>query len=329
LTWGSIAFGFYILWTVRSVLLVIFAGMLLAVLLRSAAAWAEDKLRVGRHYSLPLVLASICGFFLLGAWFRGPAIAEQIDQLRQTLPQSATAMAAWIGSMSWGRWLVAHSAEQLPRFIDLLPRVTGILSTTIGLLVGLVIVLFLGITMAAEPETYRDGVIGLFAPELRSKVRERMLEIGSALRWWLVARLVSMTAVGLMVFLGLWALRIPLAGTLGFLAALLAFIPNVGPFLSAVPPVLLAFSKDPADAIFVVLLFWAVHAIEGFFVTPLAERAAVHLPPALTLSVQMVLTMIVGPLGLALAAPVTAAAITTMRAFHIRESAADGTPAKL
>lgn len=114
-----------------------------------------------------------------------------------------------------------------------------------------------------------------------------------------------MIIVGLLVFVGLLALRVPLAGSLGILAGLLTFVPNVGPVLSAIPPILLAFAINPSRAILVILLFWAVHALEGFLITPIANKAAVNLPPGLTLSLQLILAFVAGTLGVALAAPLT------------------------
>ena len=221
-------------------------------------------------------------------------------------------------SQHWGRWLVSHGfgSEQLPRAMEVLPRVTGLLSTTLGFLAAMVIVLFLGIVIAAEPRTYRRGFERLFPAASRTYLNYVGNEIAHALRWWLIARLVAMCGVGLMVSLGLWALGVPMAGTLGILAALLTFIPNIGPVLSAIPPVLLAFSNGPRQALFVVLLFWAVHAIEGLVITPIAERAAVHLPPGLTLSVQLVLAILVGSIGIALAAPLTTVIVVLVRTVY-------------
>jgi predicted PurR-regulated permease PerM len=118
-----------------------------------------------------------------------------------------------------------------------------------------------------------------------------------------------MAAVGTLVTLGLWGLGVPLAGTLGFVAALMTFIPNVGPVLSVVPAALLALAIGPGKGLLTVLLFIVVHFLEGNIITPLLQRQIVRLPPALTLTAQLLLAVIAGPLGLALAAPLTAAAL--------------------
>ena len=305
-------------WMARIAIFLIFAGILVAVVFDTVCGWIEKYLRLRRRWSLPLMLMVIAAFLWMGIWLRGPAIEDQIDQLQEKLPQAAKALIVQVGSQQWGRWLIAHGfgSEQLPRAMDLLPRVTGVLSSTLGFLAGLVIVLFLGIVMAAEPQTYRRGVEKLFPVASRSYVNYVGNEIAHALRWWLIARLVAMCGVGLMVSLGLWVLGIPMAGTLGILAALLTFVPNVGPVLSAIPPVLLAFSNGPRQALFVILLFGAVHAIEGLLITPIAERAAVHLPPGLTLSVQLVLAILVGSIGIALAAPLTTMIVVLVRTVY-------------
>ncbi len=129
------------------------------------------------------------------------------------------------------------------------------------------------------------------------------------LRWWLLAQTLSMAAVGILVTLGLWALGVPLAGTLGIIAALMTFIPNLGPILSVVPAALLAVAISPGKGLLTILLFVVVHFLEGNIITPLLQRQIVRLPPALTLTVQLLLAVIAGPLGVALAAPITAVAL--------------------
>lgn len=320
LTASAVLALLYVFWLARTVFLLIFAGILLSVMLHSAASWLEKVLHLRRGWALPLVVMVSATILGLGAWLRGPAIAAQVDQLQVRLPLAAKSFVNGVGAQDWGRWLAAHGfgPEHLPRAIDMLPRVTGALSSTLGFLAGLVIIIFMGITIAAEPQTYRRGLERLFPPAVRPAAGSVMDDLGHAVRWWLVARMASMCAVGVMVTIGLAVLRVPLAGTLGVLAALLTFIPNVGPFLSAIPPVLLAFGNSPRQALFVILLFWGVHALEGFLITPIAERAAVHLPPALTLSAQLLLAVIIGPIGIALAAPLTTVAMVLVRSVYLQ-----------
>jgi predicted PurR-regulated permease PerM len=118
-----------------------------------------------------------------------------------------------------------------------------------------------------------------------------------------------MTLIGILVTTGLWFLDVPLAGTLGIIVALLTFVPNLGPILSVVPAALLAFAISPAKGLLTVALFLAAHFFEGNLVTPLLERKIVKLPPVLTITVQLILGILAGVAGVAVAAPLTAAVL--------------------
>src|SRR5690606_22382401 len=92
-------------------------------------------------------------------------------------------------------------------------------------------------------------------------------ELGSMLTWWMFGQFVSMATIGVLIWLGLSVLGVPLAATLGLAAALLTFIPTIGPILAAVPAVLLGFSVDPWLALWVVLLYLVVESLESYVVT--------------------------------------------------------------
>jgi predicted PurR-regulated permease PerM len=124
---------------------------------------------------------------------------------------------------------------------------------------------------------------------------------------------------GTLTALGLWLLGVPLALTLGLLAALLNFIPNIGPIIAGVPAVLLALMHSPMQALYVVGLYLVLQSVDGYLLTPLVDRCTVSVPPALTLAAQMLL----GGLGLALASPLTAAAIVLVQKLYIEDTLGD------
>lgn len=318
-TTAAITAALLLLWTARATLLLLFAGMILAILLRTATREIERRTRLAHGWSLALLLFAFAGLISWGLWLRGSEISSQIDQVQQKLPTATRQVIATLPNFSWGRWLIRHGADpqQLPRLMEVLPRVTGFLSSTLGLILGLMLVLYVGVTVAAEPETYRNGLERLFHPESRPRVNQVLNAIEHNLRNWLIARALSMCGVGLLVTIGLYALHVPLAGTLGIFAALMTFIPNLGPILSVIPPTVLAFANSPKQGLFVLILFGAVHAIEGWLLTPIAERTIVRLPPALTLSAQLLLAVVAGGIGVALAAPLTVLALVLTRTLYI------------
>lgn len=302
------------------VLLVVFAGILLAVFLRSGGDWISGRTALGRGWGLflfsTLLFAAAVGVGLGTA----PLLAGQLDQLWQDLPQAVRRVREWVESWAWGRWALEQvdPAQLMSKASGGAARTASTaITTTFGALGNMVLILFLGLYMAAEPRLYRKGLGLLVAPSLRPRAEALLDELYSSLREWLAAQLIAMSIVGVLIWLGLWLLGVPLALVLAIIAALLTFIPNIGPVLSAVPAILLALAEQPILAVWVVALYLGVQTLESYFITPLIQERRVELPPALVIAMQLLLGVLFGVLGLALATPLTAAGMTAVRRLYV------------
>src|SRR5665213_228066 len=303
-------------WLGRVILMLLFAAIVVAALMTAMVEWLGGRFKLGRRLSFPLILCVASGLVGLTVWLSGPSIIAQFADLQTDLPQAAHQLMARVEVYGWGRWLLAQWSgySQLSSNVSsALTRIGGIVLSTATVLSGLVLVGFLGIYLAAEPEVYFAYVQRVTPSAYRTTLNTCAAAAVRNLRWWVLSQMLSMTAVGVIVAVGLWMLGVPLAGMLGMIAALLTFIPNIGPILSVVPAVLLAVAISPIRGFLVILLFLLVHFLEGNFITPLLERQIVRLPPALTMTAQLLLAVVAGPLGLALAAPLTAIAIGTFQ----------------
>ncbi len=301
-----------LIWEGRLILLLLFAGCVGALILSILTEWFQSAIRVRRSISFAIVLTAIATLLGFGVWVRGPALAQQFGDLQTDIPVAAHQVLAQLEAQSWGHWVISHSTDSAQISKGLSFAVSGIggaVLTTVSTIAGLFLVVMTSIYLAAEPDFYLRGFRRLLPRSYRAKVEECLSNATRMLRSWLLAKIISMTAIGTFVTLGLLLLGVPLAGTLGVIAGLLTFIPNLGPILSLLPAVLLAFAVSPAKGFLTILLFCLAHFLEGNLVTPLAERKIVRLPPALTLAVQLLLAPITGALGVALAAPLTAAVL--------------------
>lgn len=133
----------------------------------------------------------------------------------------------------------------------------------------------------------------------------------------MVGKLASMALIGVLTGLGLWLLGIQLALALAVLAGLLSFVPYLGPIVSAVPAVLLAFTQGSQQAFYVILLFLGVQAIEGNVLTPLVQQKAVNLPAAMILFAQIMLGVLLGAMGVVLATPLAAMLFVVVRMLYV------------
>jgi predicted PurR-regulated permease PerM len=235
-------------WMGRVILLLIFAGILVAVLLTVVVDWIKDKLQLRRGLAFALLLLTATTFLFLTLWISGPKIIEQFSNFQTDLPKAAHQLVERTKGYGWGLWLLAQWSDysQLSdSFSNALTRIGGIVLCTAGLLTGLIVVGFLGLYFPAEPDVYFSGVRRATPRRHRVTLDACASSAVHFLRVWLLAQMLSMVAVGTLVTGGLLVLGVPLAGTLGIIAALMTFIPNVGPLLSVVPAALLALAISP------------------------------------------------------------------------------------
>jgi predicted PurR-regulated permease PerM len=174
-----------------------------------------------------------------------------------------------------------------------------------------------GVFLAIEPDRYRKNFLGLIPPARRERFDAVLSALADALRRWLLGRLVVMASIGVMSSLGLWALGIDAPFALGLTGAILTFIPFVGAGMAAAPGMLIGFLQDPAKVVLVGLLFWAVHFIEGTFITPYVQDESVDVPPVLSIFSTVVFALLLGPIGVILAAPMTVVLIVLVDQLYI------------
>jgi len=307
---AAISIGFGIIWIGRVIFLLLFAAIIGTIFLTAIADWIQARLKIPRGLALVLFLFIFVGVVVLGGWVLGPNVADQFADLQVQLPRAAHSLFNQLQSKQWGQWLLRQSpgSEQLANgFSFALTRIGGIVVSSATILAGLVIVLSLSLYFSAEPELYYNGLRRLIPKRRREQFDQCTSAVAAILRSWLIAKAISMTMVGVLISIGLAIVGVPLAGTLGIIAALMTFIPNVGPLISVIPAALLALAISPVTGLLALLVFAIVFTLEGYVVTPLLERNIVRLPPAFTLTMQLLLATIAGPVGVALAAPFAAA----------------------
>jgi predicted PurR-regulated permease PerM len=319
-----------LIWYASDVFLLLFGGILLAVVLRAPTNWLAARTGVSEKLALSASIVVMAGFFISLVYLFAVPIAEQVGQLIETLPKALVEMSKWMRKHDWARPLQPVVAElsRMELDVQMIGRASWLISSTVAAVSGLVVVLFLGIYLSAQPRLYQRGFMHLLPRKGRPRAYEVLDEIGNVLRAWMLGRLVTMTAVGLAAGFGLWWLEVPLAFTLGMLSGLLEFVPYVGPVLAAVPPLLIAFNLDPELALNVLLLYGAIQTAENYLLTPLVEQRAVSLPPALVIFTTVLLAAVAGPLGVVFASPLTATCIVAVKLLYVEDVVEHPPPVK-
>lgn len=199
-------------------------------------------------------------------------------------------------------------------------------TSTFAAVGGLLLVIFLAIYTAVDPDTYHNGLMHLFPHRARARAGEVLTSMATVLRKWLVTQLVAMAAIGLVSTGALLILGVKAALPLGVLAGLLEFIPTIGPILSAVPAIAMGFVDSPQKALYVGLAYVGIQFLENHILIPLLMKEGVDIPPALTIVAQALMAMIFGFVGLLVAVPLLAAATVAVKMLYIEDVVGDASP---
>lgn len=322
---GIVLLG-WALFSVRDLLLVILAALLLSLALRAAAEGLHRRLGVPLRWALAFTILAVLALLGAAAWLFGAEVVSQVDVLREALPRAWNALLQRYGDTVVADQLRSRMADASPDGAALLAGVGAAVSTVTGV-AGAVLLAFVGaIYLAADPGLYQAGLLKLVPGPRRDLARVALGETARALRLWLLGQLVSMSVIGVLTGLGLAWVGLPSALALGLLAGLLAFVPLVGPIVSAIPALLLALADGAATVGWTLAVFVGVQQIEGNVVMPFVQRRMVDLPPALLLFAIVAAGTLLGPLGALLAAPLTVVVFVLVKRLYVREALDTPTP---
>lgn len=308
------------------VFLVIFSGILLAILFHSMAHWTSKKTRLPYLWSLSVAL--IVPLLLIGSgiWLIAPDVSEQAAELADRIPQAAGQLQQKILQYEWINRILAQAdriQESLPDGSDAASVSAGFFSSTLGALGNFLLALAIGLFMAINPGIYMNGLLRLVPVDKRNRTREVLQATGSALASWLIAKIIEMVVIGVLTTIGLWFIGIDLALVLGIIAAILSFIPNIGPVVAIIPAALLALISGPDKLAYVTILYVGIQTFESYVLTPLLQQRMVDIPPALTIGMQVLFGVLAGILGVIVATPLTVAAMVMIRMWYVEDMLGD------
>jgi predicted PurR-regulated permease PerM len=319
-------------WNFAATLFLIFAGMLLGVALNAMTNLLGRVARLPHALRLTVVCLVLAGLLSGVVFLGGSTIAKQAAALSDTIKSQLVTVKAFLerngidasyfelGNPAATASATTSPAATAPAPAHNLPSAGAIasgggaiVSQTFKLLLGAVgavgnffIVLFLGLTFAAQPGVYRSGLLFLTPAKHRARATIIVDRIGDTLERWLIAQMLTMAAVFLVTWIGLALIGIQSSFILGIQAGLLAFIPTVGALLAGLIVVLASLASGWVAALSAFILFLGVHALESYILTPIIQRQALDIPPATLFAFQILLGVVFGIWGLALALPLMA-----------------------
>ena len=281
-------------------LLVIGAGIILGVMFDGGVRLLGRYTKISRGLRLLIVVTGVV-LFLIGTFYlMGLGIVQQVEQLRSTLEGQTVRLTTYLTQQGLmpGASDISGVARQAMSSVG---RLTSWVGSAVGALTTLFFILVLGLFFAMEPRVYERGVQWMIPQDSRAEFSLTLDRMGFTLRRLLAGKLVAMVAQGVVTWLALAIGGVPLAALLGIITGVLAFIPNIGAFVSGVLMVAVGFSAGVDEGLWAIAVYVVVQGLDGYVFSPLVAKKTVDMPPALTLGAQILASGLLGLMGLALA----------------------------
>jgi predicted PurR-regulated permease PerM len=293
-----------LVWLAQPILLII-GGLVLAAMFDGGARLLGRVLPIPRGFRLTIVVLGVFGFIYWTFVFTGSELAAQAATLQSVIEAQIETIGNQLAAAGFN-----ISAEDVKGFgtqiLNSVGRVTAAVTSVVGTLTNMAMMLVLAIFIAAEPRMYERGVAWMLPLAEREHFYGTAEKIGRVLRRLMAGRLVGMAVEGFGTWILLSLGGVPMAALLGILTGLLAFLPNIGAIVSGVLIILVGFSAGVDIGIYAVFVYLVVQMVDGYLIVPMVAKRAVDLAPALVLGAQILLGALFGILGLALADPIIA-----------------------
>ncbi|WP_375398586.1 AI-2E family transporter [uncultured Sphingomonas sp.] len=286
-------------------LLIIFAGLVFASMLEGGVRLLGKVLPIGRGWRLLIVVLLTVAFIVVTVYQTGAGIAIQFAQLQATLLIQAERLSVWAS----GQGIMPGMADLkdiMQQALGSVGRLTSWVGTALGALTTIFMILVIGLFVAIEPRIYEQGLQWMVPTDFRGEFALTFDRMSRQLRRLLAGRLLGMAIEGVMTWIALMIAGVPMAMVLGIITGMLAFIPNVGAIVSGSLMIAVGFSAGLHTGIAAIVVYVLIQTFDGYVVIPMVARRTVELPPALTLSMQILASTLFGVLGLMLADPMTA-----------------------
>jgi predicted PurR-regulated permease PerM len=311
---GTVVWGLFL---ARDALLLIYVSALLAIGFGPVVRAVEHQKRIPigtrrlpRWLAILVVYLVIIGAFILVAMLIVPPIVRQGGELWERLPAATERAQQFLVDRG-----VLDRAVTLEEAVRQAPQASAgtavgtaavAVGWTAGFIFDCIMVLILTFYLLVESEAIFAGISRLVARENRSRVVDASRQISTKVSAWLTGQLILSFTIGSSAAVALWALGVPYFYVLALIAAVGEMIPVIGPFLSAVPAILVAFTVSTPTAIWVAIFWLVQQQVENNLLVPKIMERQVGVSPVVVIVALMIGGSMLGVIGAILAVPTAA-----------------------
>jgi predicted PurR-regulated permease PerM len=323
----------YLVYKVAVVVLVLLLTILFSIIMSAPVDYLNRR-GMGRGLGTLVVLGGFVLIFGIAGAALVPTIEDQASEFVDTFPALLENVQQIVVQLQGAVGLKTSFSLDPQDVLDrarsffsggALTTVASVGASVATVLSFAVVILITTVYTVARPVPLVNGFVSLFPAGQRQRVREILGEMYRTVQKWFLGQLASMTIIGLLFTVAMFVIGIPFALLLGIFSGLISFVPYVGPLISVIPPVLLALTGNPIDALWVILAYLGIQAIEGNLVQPIVMSRAVSLHPVTLVFALLTMGTLFGFVGVFLAIPLVAALHVLLRELWIERMDQRGT----
>jgi len=282
-----------------------FLAVLIAIGFLIGAEFLSRKTKFSKHVSLLLIFTILALSLIAFVSVTAMVINSQLGGITEKLVEGYDVVMQYVNNNQWSQALLGKAQESFS-----LSSISS-LNQALSAFGIFFFTLISGIFIATQPKTYVKGLKSFLNVKDETVFNDWKKEVYQGLSNWLKGKLAAMLIISLATWLGLTVIGIEFALTLGLLAGLFSFIPNIGPLMALIPAASIALFSGGNEVWWVLGLFVLIQTLESYVLLPLINQESVSLPPAFTLTLQIFLGAIFGFWGLIVAAPIGVLMITS------------------
>ena len=313
-----------LVWTLRNVVLLAFGAVLVSIIISGITGFIQRITHMRRSFCLTLAVLIIVAVIALFSWWMGGEIQEQAKRIIDQMPAAWDSIRARFADMTIGHFIEDHYSSFSGTGGNMVSGIAGTTATFAGSIANLVLMLFSGLFLAAQPKLYRAGFLKLFPRNRQDQAAETLDHCHFALKSWLVGKLVSMTIVAVFIALGLWLVGLPSPLAFGLLAGTGEFVPFIGSITTMIPALLIAFIMGGNNILWTIGVYLGVYLgvqqVQSNIIAPLITREMVNIPGAVTLLGIASFGVLFGITGILFAEPLTVLIFTLVQKLYVRDA---------
>jgi putative permease len=318
-----------VLWFLQKIvtaILLLFFALVVAIALSAPVKWLIGK-GMSRHAA---AIISLIGFFaalLLIGWLVIPQLAGQVVALVNGLPEILARLSEQLAQLlvrypelqAFVQHDPASAQSQLaPTAFNIFREVGGISLSVLAVIALMIIFLSAVMYVVLDPMPILRGYLGSLPRHYRRAGARAYARASRSVVGWTKASLIIGSIEFVLVFLFLTWMGLPGVLVWAALAFFAEFIPRIGGYIMAIPPVIVALTIGPMAALWVALFYLVMNELLGNFLAPRIRGTTMQLHPVMLLFFTLAFALAFGVLGAIVATPAAAFIAAYYSEFYLK-----------